>query len=188
MHASLTPTRPAIGRPSSHPRRRHGGRTVLFAALLAALLAGCSTTSPDVIQRGDANRMSTVLDAVVLSTRAVVVDGQQSGMGGSAGGIVGGIAGSTVGSGRESTAVAVLGAVAGAVVGNAIERVATRESAVEILVQLRGGERRAVVQAQGEERFQPGDAVILVTTGGKVRVTRAPSAPSPGHTPARAPG
>jgi outer membrane lipoprotein SlyB len=156
--------------------------------LLATLLAGCSTTSPDVIQRGDANRMSTVLDAVVLSTRAVVVDGQQSGMGGSAGGIVGGIAGSTVGSGRESTAVAVLGAVAGAVVGNAIERVATRESALEILVQLKGGERRAIVQAQGEERFQPGDAVILVTTGGKVRVTRAPQATVPGNTPARAPG
>jgi outer membrane lipoprotein SlyB len=156
--------------------------------VLALALAGCTTSSPDVIQPGDANRMSTVLDAVVLSTRPVVVDGQQSGIGGSAGGVIGAIAGSSVGSGREATAVGVLGAVAGAVVGNAIERVSTRESAVEILVQLRGGERRSIVQAQGEERFQAGDAVILITTGGKVRVTRAPQAGMPGNTPARPPG
>lgn len=187
MPATLRPPRHLTPR-SALACRLGGARIAVCAAVLAALLAGCSTTSPDVVQRGDANRMSTVLDAVVLSTRAVVVDGQQSGMGGSAGGVVGGIAGSTVGSGRESTAAAVLGAVAGAVVGNAIERMATRESAVEILVQLRSGERRAIVQAQGEERLQPGDAVILVTTGGKVRVTRAPNAAVPGHTPARAPG
>jgi outer membrane lipoprotein SlyB len=30
------------------------------------------------------------------------------------------------------------------------------------------------VQAKGAEVLVPGDAVILVTTGGKVRVTKAP--------------
>ena len=67
-----------------------------------------------------------------------------------------------------------LGAVIGGVVGNAAERAGTRESAVEILIQLRNGERRAIVQAVGSETLQPGDAVVLVTTGGKTRVTRAP--------------
>jgi outer membrane lipoprotein SlyB len=89
-----------------------------------------------------------------------------------------------VGGRRESAAFGVLGAVAGAVVGNAVERSTTREQAVEILVQLRGGERRAIVQARGEETFRSGDPVILVTTGGKVRVTRAPSI-GPGNTPAK---
>jgi outer membrane lipoprotein SlyB len=70
--------------------------------------------------------------------------------------------------------VGVLGAVAGAVVGNAVERMSTREEAVEILVQLRNGERRAIVQAKGNETLVPGDAVILVSTGGKTRVSRAP--------------
>ena len=42
------------------------------------------------------------------------------------------------------------------------------------MVQLRNGERRAIVQARGAESFAPGDAVILVTTGGKVRISRAP--------------
>ena len=142
--------------------------------VLALAIAGCSTTSPDVVQRGDAQRLSTVIDATVLSVRPVTVDGTQSGMGSVAGGLAGGVAGSSVGGRREGIIIGVLGAVAGAVAGNAIERSATREDAVEILLQLRNGERRAIVQARGSETLQAGDAVILVTTGGKARVTRAP--------------
>ena len=141
----------------------------------SAILAACSTTSPDVIQKGDAQRLSQVQDATVLSVRPVVVEGSQSGVGAAAGGVVGGVAGSTVGGHREHAVVGVLGAVAGAVVGNAVERMSTREDAVEILVQLRNGERRAIVQAKGNETLQPGDAVILVSTGGKTRVSRAPA-------------
>lgn len=137
-------------------------------------LAGCTTTSPDVVQRADAQRLSSVIDATVLSVRPVTVEGTQSGMGSVAGGVVGGVAGASVGGRREGIIVGVLGAVAGAVAGNAIERSATRENAVEIVLQLRNGERRSIVQASGNETLQPGDAVILVTTGGKARVTRAP--------------
>lgn len=154
----------------------------LIAASVVAL-AACSTTSPDVVQRGDAQRMSQVQDATVLSVRAVTVDGSQSGLGAAAGGVAGAVAGSSVGGRREGQIVGVLGAVAGAVIGNAIERSGTSEQAVEILVQLRNGERRSVVQARGNENLNPGEAVILVTTGGKTRVTRAPaitSAPSNG--------
>lgn len=147
----------------------------LSGALLIAALAACSTTSPDVIKRGDAQRLSTVQDAVVINVRPVVVDGTQSGIGGGAGAVAGGVAGSSVGGRREGIVVGVLGAVAGAVVGNAIERGATREQAVEIMVQLRNGERRAIVQAQGAETFAPGDQVVLVSTGGTTRVTRAQS-------------
>ncbi|MEW6705083.1 MAG: glycine zipper 2TM domain-containing protein [Pseudomonadota bacterium] len=149
-------------------------RTLIAAPLLLALLAGCSTTSPDVIQRGDAQRLSQVQDATVLSVRPVKVDGSQSGIGGAAGAVAGGVAGSSVGGRREAVVVGVLGAVAGAVVGNAVERAATSEEAVEILLQMKNGDRRAIVQAQGNETLQPGDAVILVTTGGKTRVTKAP--------------
>jgi outer membrane lipoprotein SlyB len=144
--------------------------TVTAAALL---LGGCSTTSPDVIRPGDAQRLSTVQDAVVLNVRPVVVEGQQQGIGGTSGAVVGGIAGSTVGGRREGMVVGVLGAVAGAVIGNTIERFGTREEAVEILLQLPSGERRALVQAKGNENFAPGEAVILVSTGGKTRVMKA---------------
>jgi len=153
----------------------------LIAASVVAL-AACSTTSPDVVQRGDAQRMSQVQDATVLSVRPVTVDGSQSGVGAAAGGVVGAVAGSSVGGRREGQIVGVLGAVAGAVIGNAIERSGTSEQAVEILVQLRNGERRSVVQAKGNEILNPGEAVILVTTGGKTRVTRAPAiTPAPSN-------
>jgi outer membrane lipoprotein SlyB len=157
-------------------------KKTLIAAVVAssaALLGGCSTTSPDVVQRGDAQRLANVQDATVLSVRPVTVEGSQSGAGGATGAVVGGIAGSTRSSGKEQAVIGVLGAVAGAVVGNAIERGVTREDAVEILLQMRNGERRAIVQAKAGETFNPGDAVVLVTTGGKTRVTRAPVGAQP---------
>jgi len=148
-------------------------KNVLMAAIVAALGA-CATSSPDVVQRGDAQSLSQVQDGTVLSIRPVTVDGSQSGAGAVAGGVIGGVAGSSVGGSRESLAVGVLGAVLGGVIGNAAERAGTRENAVEMLIQLRNGERRAIVQAVGGETIAPGDAVVLVTTGGKTRVTRAP--------------
>jgi outer membrane lipoprotein SlyB len=163
-------------------------RTLIAAAALA-VLAACTTTSPDVVQRGDAQRLSTVQDATVLSVRNVVVDGTQSGAGGATGAVLGGVAGSSRSSGREQAAITVVGAVAGAVIGNAIERGATKEDAVEILLQMKNGERRAVVQAKASETFNPGDAVILVTTGGKTRVMRAPAGtPAVQPLPAPVPG
>lgn len=148
--------------------------TALSLALITGL-AACTTTSPDMVQRNDAQRMSQVQDATVLSVRPVTVDGSQSGIGGVAGGVVGGVAGSSVGGSREGVIIGVLGAVAGAVIGNAVERNATREEAVEVLVQLRNGERRSIVQAKAGETLLAGDNVVLVTTGGKTRVTRAPA-------------
>jgi outer membrane lipoprotein SlyB len=148
--------------------------TAVGIALVVALAAGCSTTSPDVIKRDDAQRMSNVLDGTVLSTRPVTVEGSQSGIGAAAGGVAGGVAGSSVGGRRDGIVGGVIGAVAGGVVGNVIERQATREEAIEILVQLKSGERRAIVQAKGTEVLNPGDQVIIVTTGGKARVVKAP--------------
>ena len=152
-------------------------KTLLAATIAtsAALLGACSTTSPDVVQRGDAQRLANVQDATVLSVRPVTVEGSQSGIGGATGAVVGGVAGSTRSSGKEQAVIGVLGAV----VGNAIERSATREDAVEILLQLRNGERRAIIQAKAGENFVTGDAVVLVTTGGKTRVTRAPAGTQP---------
>ena len=158
-------------------------KKLILSAAALAVLAACTTTSPDVMQRSDAQRMSQIQDATVLSVRPVTVDGSQSGGGAATGAVVGGVAGSTVGGHRENAVVGVLGAVAGAVIGNAVERSATREDALEIIVQLRNGERRAIVQAKGTETLNPGDPVILVTTGGKTRVTRAPAVTAPPPAP-----
>lgn len=156
-------------------------RLAPLALMLA--LAGCATSSPDVISRQEAQRLATVEDATVLSVRPVTVDGSQSGAGAVAGGAVGAMAGSSVGGHRESGIYGVLGAVAGAVAGNVIERSTTQEASLELMLQLRNGQRRAVVQAAGSETFKPGDAVIIVNSGGRVRVTRAPAVSVPQSTP-----
>lgn len=145
------------------------------SVILVAVLSACATSSPDVISRQDAQVAAQVQEAVVISIRSVTVDGSQSGMGAAAGGVVG----AAVGSGgssiqREKIGLGILAGVAGALAGNAIERMATKEEAFEIIVQLRNGERRAIVQAKGNETLLAGDSVIIVTSGYKVRVTRSP--------------
>jgi len=164
-----------------------------FAVKLAmvaslCLVAACSTTSPDVIKPGDAQRLSQVEDAVVLNVRAVVVEGSQSGLGGATGAVLGGVAGVGASSNNRSSAIiGVAGAVVGGIVGNAAERFGTREDALEILLQMANGTRRSIVQAKGNETFNPGDAVILVTTGGKTRLMLAPKIVTPAGTPAPVP-
>jgi outer membrane lipoprotein SlyB len=135
------------------------------------VLSACSTTSPDVVQRGDAQRLSQVQDATVLSSarhRGRLAERRrrrgrrrdrrhrrQLGRrpprrpGGRRAGRRGGC--------RHRQRHRALG---------------HPEDALEIIVQLRNGDRRSVVQAKGNETFNSGDPVILVTTGGKTRVTR----------------
>ena len=157
-----------------------GWLSPVLVSVMVAMTAGCSTTSPDVVPAGEAQRLAKVQDAVVLSVRDVVVDGTQSGAGAVAGAVVGGIGGASIsGNRRAEAAGGVLGAVVGGVVGNAVERLGTREEALEILLQLSTGERRSVIQAKGKETFNPGDAVILVTEGAKVRVILAPKVVAP---------
>ena len=151
-------------------------KQIILAASVATLgaLAACQTANPDVVQRNDAQRMSSVQDGTILSIRDVTIDGSQTGGGAAAGAIAGGVAGSNVGGSRTSTIVGLAGAIAGGVIGNAVERTATKEDAVEILVQLKNGERRSIGQGKGKEVLAAGDPVIMVTTGGKVRVMKAP--------------
>lgn len=161
--------------------RMSAGVAVKLAAVAAlCAVAACSTTSPDVIKPGDAQRLSQVEDAVVLNVRPVVVEGSQSGLGGATGAVLGGVAGAGASSNNRSSAIiGVAGAVVGGIVGNAAERFGTREDAVEVLLQMANGSRRSIVQAKGTETFNPGDPVILVTTGGKTRLMLAPKIVKP---------
>lgn len=51
-------------------------KVFLTLGLVAALTA-CATSSPDIIQRGEAQRLSEVVDATVLTIHPVTVDGNQ---------------------------------------------------------------------------------------------------------------
>jgi outer membrane lipoprotein SlyB len=149
-------------------------RTPMIAlAAAAALLTGCASTDPDLRSRPEAMRMAQVQDGTILAVRKVKLDGNQSGLGATVGSVAGAVSGSSVGGQRESVVFATLGAVLGGVIGHAIERNSGRDEALELIVQLRNGERVAIVQSQGEERFNPGDAVMIITQGRSARVARA---------------
>ena len=62
----------------------------LLIAAFVVTLGACATSNPDMVRRRDAQQMSQVQDAVILSIRAVTVDGAQSGAGAAAGGGGGG--------------------------------------------------------------------------------------------------
>ncbi len=148
-------------------------RRLLLPLLIAATLAGCASTDPDLRPRVDAMRMAQVQDGTLLAVRKVRLDGNQTGLGATVGTVAGAVSGSTVGGNRESVVFATLGAVLGGVIGHAIERNSGRDEALELIVQLRNGERVAIVQSQGDERFNPGDAVMVITQGRSARVARA---------------
>ena len=160
-------------------------KLIMVAALGA--LAACQTANPDVINRYDAQRMSSVQDATVLSVRPVTLQGRDTGVGTVGGAVIGGIAGSNVGGPRTGGIVGLVGAIAGGLIGNAVERDASKENAIEILVQLKNGDRRAVIQGLGSETFASGDPVIMITTGSRVRVMRAPPVTTGNAAPAAYP-
>lgn len=149
-------------------------KQLTLVGLLAAatLVGGCaSSNSGSVYSRGEARREMSVRMGVVESVRSVMIEGTKSPVGTIAGAGVGGIAGSTIGGGRGSAVGAILGAVVGGVAGSAAEEGITRKRGLEITVKLDGtNEMRAIVQ-EGDEQFQPGQRVRLVSQGGVTRVT-----------------
>lgn len=169
-------------------------RTLLALPLAAAALVslgGCVIARPDTVPHHATQRASRMVDATVLSLRPVTVQsGYQTGAGATIGAVAGGVAGSNVGGWREGMVLGAVGMVAGALIGDAIERDAAREPGWEIVVQLRNGERRSIMQARSVEDLREGDQVVLVMGGGRTRVQRAPAgtppisnAPAPVYTP-----
>jgi len=146
-----------------------GKATALLLAIIA--LAGCASgLSGSTYTRDQARQVEDVRMATVESVREVLIEGTKSAIGTTAGAIVGGIGGSNVGSGKGSSVGAVLGAVTGGVVGSAIEEGATRQTATEITVKFDDGKLIAVTQA-GDEKFQPGDRVRILTGSGVTRIS-----------------
>lgn len=147
-------------------------RTVAICLASIVALSACQTANPNVVERSEAQQIATVEDGTVLSVRPVTIDGSHSGIGSLAGLVIGGVVGSNIGGPRGSAIAGVAGAVAGGVAGNALERTATKESGVELIVQLNGTERRSIIQAAEGELFAAGDPVSVVTKGEKARVIK----------------
>ncbi|MCE9658656.1 MAG: hypothetical protein K8R60_08860 [Burkholderiales bacterium] len=154
---------------------------LVLSALFLASLAGCATPyNADVVHPYEAQRISTIWDATVLSVRPVTIGGQQTGAGAAVGAVTGSVVAANAASYRNSGWAGLVGFIVGGLVGGAVEQSATTQNGVELLLQMRNGERRSIVQANGNEGWVVGEPVVLVTTAGRTRVTRAPQ---PGQAP-----
>jgi outer membrane lipoprotein SlyB len=148
---------------------------VRFLPLFLVLLLGAcaSSMSGSVYKRGEARAKAAVEYGVVEAVRRVRIEGTKSRVGESAGAVLGG-AGAVYGArnsgGYGQAAAGAGGAVVGGLAGAAAEELLTRSGGLEITIRLDSGRPIAVVQA-GQENFQPGDRVLVVT-GEETRVTR----------------
>jgi outer membrane lipoprotein SlyB len=105
---------------------------------------------------------------IVDQVRAVVIQGNNTGIGAGAG--LGVVAGSAIGPNTGSIAGAIGGAIIGGLAGNAIENSANKQNGVEIIVKLDNGQIIAVSRG-ADEQFHIGDRVPVLSGGGVTRVS-----------------
>ena len=149
-------------------------RNIFLPVLLSGVvfLSACQTTvSGDTFARSEAGRAQTVHWGEVESVRAVTIQNDSRRVGTATGAVLGGIAGSAIGGGsRANAAGAVAGAAAGGAIGNRVA--ATSTAGVEVVVDLEGAGKVAVVQAGSPNEFRVGDRVRVTSDGTTTRVSR----------------
>ena len=148
-------------------------RIVLLAAV--ALVGGCAANiSPNAYSVSSVGQVNRSVAAKIISVRDVDVSGT-TGTGATVGVAAGATAGSAIGGGTRAN---ILGAIGGAVIGGlagaAIEGNATKQTAVEYVVQTSNGNLMTIVQGV-EPRFAEGDSV-LVLYGSPSRIIADPRA------------
>lgn len=158
-------------------RLKQSSLVVLLAMALSVFgLSACvSTLDGETYRRGEARRVQAVSYATVLSTRPVVIEGTNSGIGAAAGGVVGGVAGSSVGDGTGSVIGAAIGAVVGGIAGAVVEEEGTKTQGIELTLRKDDGTVIAVVQEANEnDFFPPNSRVQLVRNNGTLRAFSVP--------------
>ena len=135
-------------------------RKVLLVAI--ALLAGCvANISPNAYSVSSVGQVNRSVAATIISVRDVDVSGT-TGTGATVGVAAGATAGSAIGGGARAN---ILGAIGGAVVGGlagaAMERNATKQTAVEYVVQTVNGNLMTIVQGT-DPRLAEGDSVLVL--------------------------
>ena len=152
--------------------RRRAGMAVAVA--LSVALAACTRDiSPDSYSAGAVGQVNRAVTGVIVSARPVDVEGTRSGLGAGAGAVAGGVAGSTIGGSTEANIVAAVGgAVVGGLAGAAIEESATRQTAMEYVVEAENGALLTVVQGGSP---LPIGLKVLVIYGSRARIIPKPN-------------
>ncbi|MGU7775662.1 hypothetical protein ACV229_36605 [Burkholderia sp. MR1-5-21] len=153
----------------------------MFKLIVSLIVLSCLTAcaavdfgSPDVYQRYDVQHAGTIEQATVVSVRGVTIDNGSDNSGLSSllsAGVSAFLGSRTIGGGNGRY---VAGAIAGAGAGFITQKVSAvlqRHAGVEIVVRTPAGRVLVVVQSD-DQRFAPGDRVMLVSSNSGLRVTR----------------
>lgn len=165
----------------SSPIRSALGATALASVLLLGACA--SDLGVNDYNRQSIGQISRSDSGVVVSSRAIRIEGTQSGVGAAGGAALGGLAGSEIGGGRKSnTAGAIAGAIAGGLLGAAIEKNTTERNGFAYTVQLdRTGEY--VTITQGGSNPIPNGTPVWVEYGDRTRVVPKAASAYPQQNP-----
>ena len=149
----------------------------LFSILLLSTLAACANMtdfgSPDVYQRSDVQRTGSLEVVTVVRVRNITIQTPGDGTGlvslitAGASAFLGS---QVIGNGNGRY---IAGAISGAGAGVIAQRVGaalSRTAGLEIVVRKANGSMLVITQ-HDDQRFKPGDQVLLVTSSSGVRVT-----------------
>jgi outer membrane lipoprotein SlyB len=138
-------------------------RILAMLAASSLALAGCaSNISPQTYSVGSVGQVNRTISATVISVREVSVAGT-TGVGGAAGSATGAVLGSSVGGndGRSNIVGAIGGAIIGGLAGSAIESNATKQKALEYVVETENGNLMTIVQGK-DTVFAEGQKVLVL--------------------------
>ena len=148
-----TPTKPA---------RPQKAFAAAFAAMTMALAGCASGLGANDYERGQIGQVSRVEEAVIVSSRAITIEGRDGYVGGATGAVVGGVAGSQIGGSDEDRAIAgVLGAVAGAVIGSQIENSTTTKPGFAYTVRIAETGELVTITQGGDIAMANGTPVFI---------------------------
>lgn len=157
-------------------------RSALLAAASATmLLSACAKPSgQNQYQESEVGKSTLIEFGTVITQRQVDVTGKNSGTGGLLGAGVGAGAGSYAGGGSGSIWTTLGGAVIGGVAGSVAEQGLRNGHAIEYVITTEKGKTLSVTQNmnEGDVTLQPGQRVMVQTSGSYQRVLPADSMPT----------
>ena len=143
-----------------------------LSIIAAASLSACTTAQTGSnVGRTEVRVMQEVVYGQIIKIRTVRIDGTNSGQGANAGLAVGGIAGATArGSNTQPGMPTIGGSVLGSLIGQGAESQITRSEGLEMIIKLTDGRTVAIVQEAGNDKFEVGQSVRVMTVNNVSRV------------------
>jgi outer membrane lipoprotein SlyB len=142
-------------------------RSLCISGLIATLM-GCATEPPAADY------------GAITQVEPADAPGESTGLGAVGGAAAGGVIGSRIGGGAGNIVATVAGIIVGAAAGSATEAALQNASGLRYTVRLDDGRMMTVVQhrEQDDKVIQPGERVMIRTSGWRQRVEPAAGSPA----------